>query len=94
MNTKRAMKTSAEEMGYGLTVLWLAGMVFFLGMAALYNGKGFEGYGLLAFGVLGLLRAARHVAESHRLAKEEDARNDRRFAEWAERVRGTSSIEH
>ena len=77
---------SADEMGYGLVALWLAGLVFFLGVAALWNGLGFEGYGLLVVAVLGLLRASKHVAEAQRLAKEEDLRREAEWKAWAEKV--------
>lgn len=77
-----------------MTVLWLAVLVVFLGIAAMWNGNGFEGYWLLAFGVVGLLRAARHVAESFRLAEIEDEKRQREWDAWADRIAaGTSNIE-
>lgn len=73
-------------MGYGLTTLWLAVLVFMMGVAALWNGLFFEGYGVLAFSVLGLLRAARHVDAAQALAKEEDAARAEQWRRWGEEV--------
>lgn len=86
MNTKLPLKTSSDEMGYGLTVLWLAVLTIFLGIAAMWNGHGFEGYWLLAFGVIGLLRAAKHVGEAGRLAAIEDEKIQREYDAWVEKV--------
>lgn len=79
-------------MGYGLTTLWLAVLVFFLGVAALYNGKGFEGYGLLVVSVIGLWRAARHVKASQALAKQEDAALEAQWKRWADEVAGGQGL--
>lgn len=89
------MKTSADEMGYGMTVLWLAVLVIFLGIAALYNQRGFVGYGMLAFGVLGLIRSARHMAESFRMAEHEDRERQRQYEAWIANIEHrTSNVEH
>lgn len=79
---------STDEMGYGLVVLWLAVMVFFLGVAGMWSGLAFEGYGMMAVSALGLLRAARHMAEAGRLAKAEDERRQQQWDEWAAKVAG------
>lgn len=89
------MKTSSDEMGYGLTVLWLAVLLVFLAIAAMWNGHGFEGYGLLVFGVVGLFRAAHHVNEARTLAAIEDAKRDMEYEEWVTRMeRRAANIEH
>lgn len=80
------MKTSADEMGYGLTVLWLAVTVMFFAVAAMWNGHGVIGYFLLSLGVLGLLRSARHMREGFEIAKAEDAAREAQWRRWAEEI--------
>lgn len=52
------------ELGYGFIVGWISALVCYFGIGALILGEQGWGCVLLALGVLGLLRAARHVVKS------------------------------
>lgn len=73
-------------MEYGLTIFWLAVLVIFLGIAALWHLFAWTGYGLLVLGVVGMLRASAHMREAFRLGRMEDEERQKRWEEWGRSV--------
>ena len=82
------LRSSADEMGRGLLGVYLAGLVFFLAVAAMMHEQTLEGYGMLVICAVGMVIGARHMREAMRLAAEEDEARDEAYRRWVDSVNG------